>query len=72
MGPKIPYLGILGLKFENNIVIFEISSLEFVKSEFLFHTMNFGKESIFAKGPGSVFSQGPGPGSCPLYKVCRD
>ena len=28
--PKMSDLGILGLEFENNIVIFEISTLEFV------------------------------------------
>ena len=28
--PKMPYLGIFGLEFENNIDIFEISTLEFV------------------------------------------
>ena len=27
----MPYLGIFGLEFENNIVIFEINTLEFVK-----------------------------------------
>ena len=31
LGPIIPYLGIFGLEFENNIAIFEISTLEFVK-----------------------------------------
>ena len=31
-GTKMPYLVILGLKFENNIVIFEISTFEFVFS----------------------------------------
>ena len=30
LGPKMPYLGIFGLVFENNIVISEISSLKFV------------------------------------------
>ena len=30
LGPKIHYFGIFGLEFENNIVIFEISTLEFV------------------------------------------
>ena len=30
LGPKMPDLGTLGLEFENNIVIFEISTLEFV------------------------------------------
>ena len=28
--PKMPYLGIFGLEFEKAIVIFEISTLEFV------------------------------------------
>ena len=30
LGPKVHDLGILCLKFEDNIVIFEISTLEFV------------------------------------------
>ena len=30
LGPKMPYLGIFGLEFEKNIVIYEISVLEFV------------------------------------------
>ena len=30
LGPKLLYLGIFGLEFENNIIIFEISTLEFV------------------------------------------
>ena len=30
LGPKIPYLGIFGLKFRKTIVIFEISPLKFV------------------------------------------
>ena len=29
LAPKMPYLGIFGLEFENNIVMFEISTLEF-------------------------------------------
>ena len=52
-------LDIFGLEFENNIVIFEISTLEFLNNESLIHTVNFGI--------GSAFSQGLGP----LYKVCR-
>ena len=63
----MPYLGIFGLEFQKTIVIFEISTLEFVKYESLTHTMNFGIGSAFSKGPGSAFSEGPGP----LYKVCR-
>ena len=42
--------------------MFEVSILEFVKSEYLTHTVNFGIGSIFFKIPGSAFSEGPGPG----------
>ena len=30
LGPEMPDLGILGLEFKNNIVIFEISTFKFV------------------------------------------
>ena len=63
----MPYLGIFGLEFQKTIVIFEISTLEFVKYESLTHTVNFGIGSAFSKDPWSVFSEGLGP----LYKVCR-
>ena len=33
--------------------------------------MNFGIGPAFSKGPGSTFSDGPGPGLGPLYKVWR-
>ena len=49
-------------RISKSIVIFEISTLEFVKNESLTHTVNFGI--------GSGFSGDPGPGPCPLYKVC--
>ena len=62
----MPYLGIFGLEFQKTIIIFEISTLEFVKNESLTHTMNFGIGSAFSKGPMSAFSEGPGP----LYKAC--
>ena len=54
----MPFFGlvIFGLIFDINIVIFEISTLEFVKCEFLTHTVNFGIGSAFCKGLGSVFS----------------
>ena len=48
---------------KKTIVIFEISTLKFVQNESLTHTVNFGIESAFSKGPG------PGPGL--LYQVCR-
>ena len=62
---------IFGLEFLQTIVIFEISTLEFVKHECLTHAMNFSVGSAFFKGLGSAFSEGPGPGPRPLYKVCR-
>ena len=51
-----------------------MSTLKFIKNEFLTHTMNFGIGSAFSKCPGSTFSEGPGPGPGPgpLYKVCRN
>ena len=64
------YLGIFGLGFLEIIVIFEISALKFVKNECLTHTVNFGIGYAFCKGTGFVFSEGPGPGPCPFYKVC--
>ena len=70
LGPKIPYLGIFGPEFLKTIVIFEISTLEFVKDESVTHTTTFGIGSTFSKGLGSAFSEGPGPGPALLYKVC--
>ena len=43
----MPYLGIFGLEFQKTIVMFEISTLKFVKNESLTHTMNFGVASTF-------------------------
>ena len=45
----MPYLGIFGLEFQNGIVTFEISTLEFVKCESLTLTGNFGIGSAFSK-----------------------
>ena len=66
----MPYLGIFGLEFQKTIVIFEISTLKSVKTEFLTYTVNFGIGSAFAKSPGSAFSEFSGPGPGLLYKVC--
>ena len=68
----MPYLGIFGLEFQKTIVMFEISTLKFVKNESLTHTMNFGVRSTFSKGLGSAFSESPGLGPGPLYKTCHD
>ena len=48
LGPKMPDLGIFGLEFENNIAIFEITTLKFVKNESLAHTVNFGGGPAFS------------------------
>ena len=65
------YLGIFGLEFQKAIVIFEISTLEFVKNESLTYTVIFGIGSTFSKVPWSAFSETRGPGPGPLYKACR-
>ena len=67
----MPYLGILGLEFQNTIVISEISTLEFVSNEFLTHTVNFGVGSGFCKCPGSAFFECPRLGPGQINKVCQ-
>ena len=69
LGP-VPHLSILGLKFLRTIVLFKISSLEFVKHEYLTHRMNFDIRSAFSKSLESAFFEGPCPCPGPLYKVC--
>ena len=64
------YLVIFGLEFQKTVVIFEISTFKFVKTESLTHTVNFGIGTTFSKGPASPFSGGPGTGTGLLYKVC--
>ena len=54
------------------IVIFEISTLEFAKNESLTHTVTFGIGFAFSESLGSAFSESPGPGLGPLYKVYLD
>ena len=53
------YLGSFGIEFRKTIIIFEISTLEFVKNESLTHTVN-----------RIGFSKGLGLRPDPLYKVC--
>ena len=59
---------IFGLQFEKTTVIFESSTLEYIKNEFLTNAVNFDIGSAFSQGPGTTFSEGPGPG--PLFKGC--
>ena len=61
----MPSLGIFRLEFLKTVVIFEISTLKFVKNESLTHAVNFGIGSAFSKSLGSAFSEGPGPGPDP-------
>ena len=69
LGPKTPYLGAFGLEFSKTIVMFKISTLKFVRNESLTHTVNFSIESAFSKGPGSAFSECPGPVQGLPYKL---
>ena len=48
LGPKLPYLVILGLDFENNIVLFEISTFNFATFLEIMKTPKFGtKNALF-------------------------
>ena len=51
--------------------MFKVSTLKLVQNESLSHRVNFGVGYNFSKGPGSAFSESPGPGLGPLYKVCH-
>ena len=62
----MPYLGTIGLEFEQAIAICGISTLEFLKNESLSHIVTFGIESVFSKGPGSSFPEGLGSRPDPL------
>ena len=64
------YWSIFGLEFLKTIVLFEISNLKFSKPKSLTRTMNSDIGSVFSKGLGSAFSEGPCLGWGPLFKVC--
>ena len=49
LGLNMPDLGIFRLEFQKTIVIFEISTLKFVKYESLTDTVNFGIGPAFLK-----------------------
>ena len=61
---------IFRLEFQKTIVVFETSTLEVVKNQFLIHTVNFCIESTFSKDPRSAFFEGQGLGLGTLYKNC--
>ena len=52
---------LFGYFWATTIVIFESSTLDFVKNEFGTHAVNFGIGFVFSKGPGSAFSESLGP-----------
>ena len=60
-GTKNALFGYVWARILNTIVIFEISTLIFVISESLIHTVNFGIRSTFSKGLGLG----------PLHKMCH-
>ena len=62
------YFGVFGLEFSKTIVIFEISTLIFVKNEFLTDTVNFDIRSAFCIGSLSAFYLDPGSGHVRFVK----
>ena len=44
--------------FQNDIVIYEISALDFLKNEFLPHSVDFGVGFTFSKSLAPTFSEG--------------
>ena len=66
LGPAMPYLSIFGVEFLKVFSYLKSAPSTLSKND-------FGIESAFSKGAGSVYSEGPGPclGLCPgaLYKV---
>ena len=58
----MPYLGTFRSSFEKTIVIFDISTAESIKNEYLTIIVDFHIGSTFSKGPRSAFSKDPGPG----------
>ena len=55
---KNAFYGIFGLEFKETMVIFEISTLNFVFNSY----SEFGIGSAFSKDPPPAFSEGPGQG----------
>ena len=53
---KLPYLGILGSKFEKVLLYFQHPRICQTAKCFLTNAVNFGIGSSFFKGPGSTFS----------------
>ena len=56
--------------FQKLLSYLKSAPLNLSRNESLTQTGNFRVESTFSRGPGSAFSEGPGPGPGLLYKVC--
>ena len=69
--PKCLFEIFLGKNFKKTIVIFEISTLKFVKNESLTHTVNFSIGLAFSKDSGSTFSDSLRRVPGLPYRVCR-
>ena len=67
--PKCLIWVLLGQNLKK-LLSYLISALSNFSDKFLTQTVNFDIESTFSKGPGSGFSEGPGLGPGPPYKVC--
>lgn len=59
---KVVLFGYFGLEFQKFFIMFEISTLDFIKNKFLTNTVNFGIGLDFSKIPGSAFNDDPGLG----------
>ena len=53
------YLGIFGLEFWKRILLFQISTLKFVKNAFSTHTINVSIGSTFSNRQGQLFLKVP-------------
>ena len=70
--PKMPYLDIFGIEVSKNLFWYLKSAPSNLPNKrSLTHTVNFGIGSTFSKYSRSAFSEGPGQGPGPLYKVCQ-
>ena len=63
--------GYFGLEFEKTLVLFEVSTLQFIKIEILTIIVHFDRELCFSKGPRSAFSESLSPDLRLLFEVCR-
>ena len=56
--------------FQKLLSYLKSAPLNLSRNESITQTVNFRVGSAFSRGPTSAFSEGPGPGPDPLYKVC--